>query len=229
MKIIICLLCILCTALQAKAQHGALPEWWSRFTVSFQHSAKLRHDVELQYRRQRASMLFSSRFELYTFRWYIHLTRPGFFVQLSPFTFFYRKPLEAQAIGEFRCMQLFGKNFYKNKFQIRTGLEQRFFRSADGHFEELRWRTRLLFSAPLTSNISLNISDEIFLHERLSGSGVKLFDQNRLNLSTIVKFKNILFEPGYSLQTRLVQPNRPDHFNVVYCYVTLLRINKASS
>lgn len=229
MRISVCTFCTLCAAFPARARYEPLPEWWGRFTVSFQQSAKLRHDVELQYRRQLTSRFSPGRFDLYTLRWYIHFTRPGFFVQLSPFTFFYRKPFGAQAVGEFRCMQLIGKDFYKNRFQIRTGLEQRFFRSADGHFEELRWRTRLLFSAPLTSNISMNISDEIFLHERLSGSGIKLFDQNRLNLSATVKFKNIVLEPGYSLQTRLVQPNRPDHFNVVYCYVTLQRKNKASS
>ncbi len=226
MKVATCLFCTLCAALPATAQHGALPELWSRFTVSFRQSAKTRHDVELQYRRQRAAILLSSRYELYTFRWYIHFARPGFFVQLSPVTFFYRKSYDAQAVGEFRCIQFIGKNFHKNKYQIRTGLEQRFFRGSDVHFEELRWRTRFLFSAPIINNMNLIISDEIFLHERLSGSKVKLFDQNRLNLSTTVKFKNLLFEPGYSFQTRLLQPNRPNNFNVVYCNVTLLRKNK---
>ncbi|MBX2944908.1 MAG: hypothetical protein KF725_03655 [Cyclobacteriaceae bacterium] len=191
-------------------------EVWSRFTFGVMHSNTFKQDFEVQYRDQQSNAFVESRFKLYTFRWYLVFSKHNTFIQLSPFTFFYRDPEDGEEVKEFRFAQFVGRNFFSKRFQIRTGLEERFFTVSDQQFEELRWRTRLGFMMEVFANIHMNISNEFFVRDRLTGVEVNWFDQNRINVSFPWKIAAWTLEPGYSFQTRQISKSDIDNFNVVY-------------
>lgn len=205
------------------AQHdmqNEAQEFWSRLTISYQYSSAWRHDAEFQFRDQQVNKQVDDRFNLYTFRYYANYRKDRFFLQLSPFTYFFRTTGET-TVKEFRLVQLVGWHFLQEKLQLRTGLEQRFFNAEGSRFEELRFRTRLLFRWPIFPMADLNLSDEIFLHDRLSGDEVDVLDQNRVNVSVTVRpFPQWSIEPGYSFQTRQL-PDGRNNFHVLYINLML--------
>lgn len=216
---------MLTISLRVNAQNYNGTEWWTRFTWKVNFPKKLKQDFEIQYRNQQANALVQERFRMYTFRWYIFFERKNFFIQLSPFTYFFREADET-AVRETRFAQYAGYHWLKSKITFRSGLEQRFFRSEAGHQEELRWRTRLSTSWPINKSITCNVSNEFFIRDRWSGPEVKWFDQNRTNISGSFAFHSFTVEPGFSYQTRQITDTNIDNFNVFFLNVSYQRPSK---
>ncbi len=181
----------------------------------------IQHDFEFQYRNQQRVASLQERFQLYTFRWYIQKRWNNFYAQSSPVTFFERLTNEGTLINEYRLTQNVGWFLLEDKFQIRTGIEGRFFWSEGGHFEEVRWRSRVLYVIPLNAQVRIQISDEVFFRERTSGTEVPFFDQNRATFGVSYKLtKNWTVDSGYQFQVRTFAQDQTGNFNVFYFYLT---------
>jgi hypothetical protein len=108
----------------------------------------------------------------------------------------------------------------EDKLQVRTGLEGRFFWSEGSHFEEIRWRSRLLYSIPVNERIRIQLSDEVFFHERTSGTNVPFFDQNRTSAGISYAFsEHWSIDSGYQFQVRSFAQGDTDNFNVFFFYL----------
>jgi hypothetical protein len=205
---------------QTEDTNGAF-EFWSRMDIRWVTKKSIQHDFEFQYRNQQRVASLQERFQLYTFRWYIQKRWDDFYLQSSPVTFFERRTNEGTVISEYRLTQNVGWFLMKDKFQIRSGLEARFFWSEGSHFEEIRWRSRLLYSMPVSDKLKVQLSDEIFFHERTSGIETPFFDQNRTSLGINYKFTtHWSVDSGYQFQVRSFTQDHTDNFNVFYFYLT---------
>ncbi|MCS6973344.1 MAG: DUF2490 domain-containing protein [Cyclobacteriaceae bacterium] len=203
-------------------------EAWFRFNTRIRKPKNFHHDIEVQYRNFLQLPVDLRNFHLYTLRWYLVKRWNNFFLQGSPVTFFIRKEGADTWLNEFRMMQMAGWYFHNDRFQIRAGLEERYFWNKDRHFEELRWRTRFLVSLPVNNSIRWQVSDELFLHERLSGSEVTLLDQNRIVTGLVINLSDkFVVDAGYQYQVRyfnIANKNGGDHyvFHVVYLYLNFM-------
>lgn len=200
-------------------RNGAF-ELWTRMNIRMVTSKNIQYDFEFQYRDQQRVASLQERFRLFTFRFYIQKRWNNFFLQSSPLTFFERQTVNYAWVNEFRLTQHAGLFFCRDNIQLRTGIEGRFFWNTNTAFEELRWRTRLQVLIPISERIKIQLSDEVFLHERTSGDAVPLFDQNRLaaGVNWILSGKWSI-DSGYQYQVRSFEESRTDNFYVFYLYV----------
>jgi hypothetical protein len=203
---------------QNEEANGAF-EFWSRMDIRWVTKKSIQHDFEFQYRNQQRVASLQERFQLYTFRWYILKQWDKFYMQSSPVTFFERQTAEGLLVNEFRMTQNVGWFLLEDKFQIRTGVEGRFFWTDENHFEELRLRTRLLYVMPIAAQWKLQMADEIFFHERTSGVEVPFFDQNRISIGLNYKIsQHWSVDFGYQFHIRSFKEGDTDNFNVFYFY-----------
>lgn len=205
---------------QTEDPNGAF-EFWSRMNIRWVTRKSIQHDFEFQYRNQQRVASLQERFQLFTFRWYIQKRWDNFFLQSSPVTFFERRTNEGIVIREYRLTQNVGWFFMENKLQLRSGIEGRFFWSQGNHFDEVRWRSRLQYSIPVSAKLNVQLSDEIFFHERTSGVETPFFDQNRTSIGVNYKFTtHWSVDSGYQFQVRSFTQDHTDNFNVFYLYLT---------
>jgi hypothetical protein len=205
---------------QTEDTNGAF-EFWSRMDIRWITKKSIQHDFEFQYRNQQRVASLQERFQLYTFRWYILKRWDRFYIQSSPVTFFERLTNEGYLVNEYRVTQNAGLFLLEDKLQLRTGLEGRFFWSEGNEIQEIRWRTRLLYSILIDDKLRVQLSDELFFHERVSGMEAPFFDQNRTSLGVNYKLsKNWTIDSGYQFQVRSFAQDHIDNFNVFYFYLT---------
>jgi len=205
---------------QAEDTNGAF-EFWSRMDIRLVTKKSIQHDFEFQYRNQQRVASLQERFRLYTFRWYIQKRWNEFYLQSSPVTFFERKTNEGAVVSEYRLTQYVGWFLMEDKLQLRSGLEGRFFWSEGNHFEEIRWRSRFQYFVPVSDKLKVQLSNEIFFHERTSGTEVPFFDQNRTALGINYKLSaHWSVDSGYQFQVRSFTQHHTDNFNVFYFYIT---------
>lgn len=219
---ILLLVTLLVCAIDANAQEDDDSgfEFWSRINIRWVTKA-VQHDFEFQYRNQQRVAALPERFQMYTFRWYILKRWDEFYMQSSPVTFFERVTKDGILVNEYRLTQNIGWFLFQDKFQIRTGVEGRFFWSEGEHTEEIRSRSRLQYSIPVNEKIRIVAGNEIFFRKRLSGDDVPVFDQNRASLGINYKLTGkIMIDTGYQFHNRSFVEHETDNFNVAYFYMT---------
>lgn len=195
-------------------------EFWSRIDIRW-ITKSVQHDFEFQYRNQQRVAALPERFQLYTFRWYILKRWDKFYVQSSPVTFFERLTNDGVLVNEYRLTQNIGWFLFEDKFQIRAGVEGRFFWSEGEHAEEVRSRSRLQYSIPVSKKLKVVVGDEIFFRKRLSGDDLPVFDQNRASLGINYKLTDkVMIDTGYQFHNRSFVEHETDNFNVAYFYMT---------